>query len=751
MRRRLAGRLIGACLGMSACGAAPAPRPNVLLVTLDTTRADALGVYGNTRRPTPRIDAFAADAIVFDRANTVTPLTIPAHSSLFTGLYPPRHGVRDNGDAFLSPEAATLAERLHDAGYATLASVGAEVTSHRWGFGQGFDAYHDEIAGRDDATNRWRVERRGDLVLADALPWLAARKPGAPWFAWVHLFDAHHPYEAPEAQRLAFPDVPYLAEVAWLDTLVGRLLDDLASRGELDHTWVILVGDHGEGLGAHGEAMHGALLYDATVKIPMIVRPPGGLPGGRRVAFPTSLVDVTPTIAGAAGVPIAGVDGIDLGPWLGATAAAPPDRSVYVESLYAFHHYGWAPQSALVAPDWKLIDSTHDELYASGDALELDNRLVAEPTVATALQGQIVMLVGQLTPTGASGAASLDAAQVAQLEALGYLAPSAPRATGPDLPDPVDRLPVLADIEGARAALQRGDLQTARARAEAVLAREPGLGEVRILLAGVALRAGDLPAARAAAEDAHARAPSSNTWAMLATIRLKEGDVDGAVDAGAEAVKLEPYLGHLWTAYLSALSVSGDFDRFDTETTRAVGLLRSDAGVRAMYGLARLSAGDRAEAKLSFERALAENPLTPWANHGRGLIARGDGDATRAEQSFLDEMRAAPPGLASRAVLVEMYAEQRRYEDQLAQVDIIAKIDGWKPLTAHADAQARFNLGRIGEAAASVARCRAAFPTYSGCALLEANVLAERGDSAAAEKAFAEAKALKRAEDAAPR
>ena len=349
------------------CGSPGAlSRPNVLVVTMDTTRADAIGAYGSPRASTPHVDRIAMEGARFDRAYTVTPLTIPAHSSLHTGLLPPRHGVRDNGDFLLGDEAVTLAERLRDAGYATMASVGAEVTSHHWGFAQGFDAFFDDMGPADPAGNRWRVERAGDKVIGDALGWWDARAAKAgdksgvdadkPWFAWVHLFDAHHPYEPPEPFASESRGRPYAGEVAYVDAQIGRLLERLERDGTLDRTWIFVLADHGEGLGSHGEGMHGTLLYDATTRIPFVVRPPGGVVGGRVIPTPVSLVDITPTILSVTGIGVPpGLDGVDLGAVIRGEAPGDATRAVLAESLYAFHHYGWAPQTALVTDTHKLI------------------------------------------------------------------------------------------------------------------------------------------------------------------------------------------------------------------------------------------------------------------------------------------------------------------------------------------------------------------------------------------------------------
>ena len=224
------------CLLSLGCSKEAPQRPNIILITLDTTRADVMGAYGGNPQATPAFDALASEGLLLDRAYTVTPLTIPAHSSLFTGLWPPRHGVRDNGDFFLSEGADTLAEHLLAQGYETMASVSAQVTSHHWGFAQGFNAFFDDMGSSQEAeSNRWKVERPGESAMDDAVAWLEDRKtPDQPFFAWVHLFDAHHPYVPPQPYKSRFAGKPYLGEVATADAQVGRLLTWLQNTSKAD-------------------------------------------------------------------------------------------------------------------------------------------------------------------------------------------------------------------------------------------------------------------------------------------------------------------------------------------------------------------------------------------------------------------------------------------------------------------------------------------------------------------------------------
>ena len=719
-------------VGLVGCGSPPTP-PNVLIVTLDTTRADHLGCYGHARRATPELDRLANEGARFTRAYTVTPLTIPAHSSLHTGLFPPRHGVRDNGDFLLGPEAVTLAERLRERGYQTMAAVGAEVTSHHWGFQQGFDAYFDDMGPSADPSQRWRVERPGDAVVADARAWLDARDRARPFFAWVHLFDAHAPYEPPEPWASRFASDPYLGEIARVDALVGDLLALLRRDGTLDTTWVVVLADHGEGLGTHGETTHGVLLYDATTRIPLIVRPPKGR-AAVAIGAPVSIVDIAPTVLAAAGAPPCdGCDGHDLGPLLSGGDA--PDRDVYVESLYAWHHYGWAPQRALVDAAWKLIDSTTPELYAAGDPDEQHDRASAEPTTLAGLRARLAALDAGFAPSGAAAPASDDA--MSQLAALGYVTTVDAAPTAGILEDPVRKLPSLRRLEQARAAM-RGDPAAALPVLEALVAAEPGLVEPHLMEAGLLLRLGRPEDALARLEAFEATNPSSQVAGLRGTVLLRLGRGDEAFAAWEAAIEKDPYQAIHWAAYLPALYAHGDAARFARAVDRASVLLPDAPSVRAMRGVRFAAEGDRAAAKPLLERALADDADLPFVREALAGIARNEGRVIDAEASYLDEIAVFPPALRARKALVEMYVGQGRTEEQLAQLDAMLPFAPTAEVR-HSRGQALYNLGRLAAADDELKRCRDDFPAYAGCPMVHANVLKKLGRPGEAEAAYHEA------------
>lgn len=747
--------LLLACTGTPPVPTAGDRPPNLLVVTLDTTRADHIGAYGGPAGATPTLDRIAREGTVFTRAYTVTPLTIPTHSSLHTGLLPPRHGVRDNGDHFLGPELETIAERLQAAGYATMASVGAEVTSRHWGFDQGFDAYHDDMGGPRRERNRWAIERPGRAVVDDALGWLSEQDPARPWFGWVHLFDAHHPYEPEPAFAARYPARPYLAEISSADAQVGRLLAALEARGELDSTWVVVLADHGEGLGEHGETLHGTLLYDTTTRIPLIVRPPAGQAVLPRVDFPVSTVDVGPTLLDAAGVGVPGeLDGISLRRWVLPTGAPVPafrtDRAVYVESLYAWHHYGWAPQRAVVDPLFKLVDGARPELYARQDGEELADLSALRENVVTGLQAYLDAHYADLTAApGAGTTLQLSTEQAGQLEALGYLTAGAVRPGSPppfrgDLPAPMANLAVLTQTEGIRAARQRGDLDAAEAAARAVLAQAPGFAQVQSQLAGILEAQGRLDEALALAVELDGARPASQTKALVGRLRLRNGETDAGLAALRAAVDLDPYVVGNWMALLLGVWASGDLPTFRTGVGEARGRLPDEPAIRALHGVVLALDGQRVEARAVLEAALARDPGVPIVHEALARIALAEGRPAEGEAQLREEVRVHPPALSAQRELVRLLAEQGRHAEQLDVLDTLSRTERpARARTAWSRGQALFNLGRHAEAEDAVDRCLVLAPETAGCWLLRANVLEKRGRHAEALRAFEQAKALR--------
>ncbi|MFN7146503.1 MAG: sulfatase, partial [Myxococcota bacterium] len=382
-------------LGLLGCAAPP---PDILLVTLDTTRADALGVYGAAPSPTPRLDALAAEGRVFAEAQTVTPLTLPAHASILTGLLPPRHGLRRNGAERLPDEVRTVAERLAEGGYATGAFVSSVILDRSFGLDQGFATYAGQFAPSDGPT----VPQHPGSVATDAYArWLLGQRDDAPFFAWVHYYDPHLPNEA---RGNGFAD-PYLSEVAAMDAYVGDLLAVTRAMGRSRGLAVVVVGDHGEGRGDHGEATHGWFVYRSTTRVPLVVAGPGVASG--TVETPVSVVDVAATVLGFAGLPTEGLDGRDL-------RGEVPERVVYGETYTPRQALGFAELRFAQDARWRYILGPRPERYDwRADPDEARDLGGAGPEAA-ALRAAIEAMPGGavVAPAGA------DLSE--QLAALGY-------------------------------------------------------------------------------------------------------------------------------------------------------------------------------------------------------------------------------------------------------------------------------------------------------------------------------------------
>ncbi len=434
------GLLLVAVIAWFIQAGAPATVPqHVVLFTLDTTRADRIGTYGATRARTPVLDALAARGVRFDDAVTTSPITGPAHAAIFTGRYPARFGVRDNATTPLPDEAVTLAEHLTSAGFSTGGFIGAFVLDRAFGFAQGFAAFSG--FDRVDSGREANAERRGQLVVDDAVRWLGTVPAGQRIHLWVHLYDPHAPYDAPAPFGQDFAAEPYDGEVAYMDAQIGRVLAALETRGILDESLIVAVADHGESLGEHGEDEHGVFLYEPVMRVPLIVAGPS-VAAGHVVTEQVRVIDLLPTMLDLAGLPAAGdLDGETLRPLLeGGSRAVVP--AAYAESYYPKLHYGWSELRSLRADGWKVIDAPTPELFAIGkDPKEAENlfasqRALGDRMVAEAQRMEQGFTGGRATEVRAPSADTLE-----RLRSLGYIGTSSPvLATGERGPDPKDRI-----------------------------------------------------------------------------------------------------------------------------------------------------------------------------------------------------------------------------------------------------------------------------------------------------------------------
>jgi len=405
----------------------------VLLITLDTVRADRLSPYGFMNVSLPNLERLAREGVVFDQATSVAPLTLPAHTTLLTGLLPPHHAVRDNADTPLADTFTTLAETLLAHGFRTGAAVGSAVLDPRRGLKQGFEQYFGFNEPNSDAPGNG--QRRADEVVNDAIRWLDTIAEHR-FLLWTHLYDAHRPYDPPEPFRTTYGHNPYVGEIAFADSQIGRLLEALDTRSLLDRTVVIVVGDHGESLGAHGERDHGIFVYEDTLRVPLMVRAPGL--GASRIAEVVRLADVMPTILDLLNIPSPPVDGTSLvelmrGRLQGLNLVA------YSESLYPAR-LGWSSLRALRDGRFKLIDAPRPELYdLAEDPFEEHNIYDTRRALAAEMTTRVSAIAQGSNPVPGQDRHAVTPELRAQLGALGYVSSAAAEGQGDTArPDPKD-------------------------------------------------------------------------------------------------------------------------------------------------------------------------------------------------------------------------------------------------------------------------------------------------------------------------
>ncbi len=407
--------LLGYALGSAACKPAEAEPPrSAVLLTLDTTRGDALGCYGGRPELTPHLDRLATESLLYERAYTVAPLTLPAHASMMTGLYPPRHGIRDNGAFTLPRSAETLAERARAAGFETAAFVSSVVLDQGFGLEQGFEIYAAPRHDSQQVTSHYS-DLRASQVVARARRWLEERDPARPFFLWVHIWDPHGPYEPPPPFNRLAPEHPYLGEVAAADAGVGLLVQGLREANVWDSTLFAVVADHGEAFFEHGEFSHGVLCQDTTMRVPFLLRYPDGYRAGERESAIASVADVAPTLSVALGLGLPGnIDGESL-----FRRSVGPERGAYLESYHGYLAYGWSPLAGWVDGQGKYLHSSMPEFTTPQNDPDEQREQAADRTDLERYRGHLAR-IGQLEPLPRSSAGPENEALRAKVRSLGY-------------------------------------------------------------------------------------------------------------------------------------------------------------------------------------------------------------------------------------------------------------------------------------------------------------------------------------------
>ncbi len=624
--------------------AALAPRPapwSVLLITLDTVRADRIGAYGYRQGRTPAIDALAAEGIRFARAQSPVPLTLPAHTSLLTGTYPPRHGLRTNGGYALPPEAETLAEILKARGYRTAAFVSSFVLDSRFGLDQGFDVYGDRM-NTAGAVKDLQSERAAAEVFSDFDAWLPSVDGTAPFFCWLHFYDPHLPYEPPEPFKSDPALSPYDGEIANVDLAVSRVLERLRNRGLYDTTLVVAAGDHGEGFGEHGESGHGIFCYQETLAVPLIVRIPGAPPAV--VEDYCDLTDVMPTILSAVGATVpASVQGRALFP--PAVPEKTAERELYFESYYARESLGAAPLAGLLKSGWKYIDLPRAECYdLRSDPAESRNLMTWESARAQGLRDR---LSAWRAPGRQNEAAlrTVSAEEKRRLESLGYLSTASPRPAEAAPPDPKDLLPGWTENALGKTLLDAGDPKGAEEHFLRAIELLPAFFNPYIDVSRIRLSRGDIPGGLAVLKQGVARNPGDASVKIEYARALDEADRPAEALAVLREAEKQMVYGQHETVQVMLGAALSRLDRFAEAADalrRALDIEPDNAGTARDLGYCLFRAGRFTEAVPYYTRAEAALPDDPVIPAELALCQASLKEYGAAAQSFERALRLQP-------------------------------------------------------------------------------------------------------------
>ncbi len=473
-------------LELPAAFAAGTPSTNVVVITIDTLRADHLGCYGYKQIHTPNIDALAADGVRFERAYTPVPVTLPAHTAIFTGSYPMLSGIHDFSANKLNPQQPTLASVLKEHGYNTAAVIGSAVLDSRFGLNHGFDFYYDHFDfNRLLETNLDEMERPGNVVADVALDWLD-KNYQKKFFLWMHLYDPHYPYRPPAPYSQDYGSRPYDGEIAFADAQVGRLLRFLIEKGLYQSTLIVLSGDHGESLGEHGEKTHGFFIYNATLQVPLIFRLPQGKLT-KQISAQVSLTDIMPTVLQILKVDTPSqVQGRNLLPLMDGKKSN-ESGSLYAETFLPRLHFNWSELRGVETGNYHFIDAPKPELYdLSKDPGETQNLLPQKKAVGEEMQAKLAALIREYS-AGQEMAqkTGLDPALMERLKSLGYAGFSgggSPTISNRELPDPKDRIQVYELISDAIADSQHGEYSQSTEKLNAALKTELDSVAVHYLL-----------------------------------------------------------------------------------------------------------------------------------------------------------------------------------------------------------------------------------------------------------------------------
>ena len=668
---------------------AASPSYNVVLISIDTCRADHLSCYGAARRTTPNIDAIASEGVLFTRAQSTNPVTLPSHCSMLTGTSPVFHGVHHNLGRPLDESNLTLAEILREHGYETAAVVGAFPLHARFGLSQGFDHYDQDFGGSDEKL--FFSERKAEAVTAAGTAWIESHHT-QPFFLFLHYFDPHHPYEPPEPFATTFGDDRYAGEIAYTDASIGQVIATLKHLDLLDSTLLVITADHGESLGEHDEDSHGFFIYQGTIHVPLIIRPPGGA-AGRKVDEPAGLIDIVPTVLGLLNLEAPDqVQGVNWTRVVRGSEAQTVERDIYSES-WTPASFGCAPLRGLVQGRWRFIDSLRPELYdLSRDPGETSNLVEARKKVAQAMQRRLREILADARSV-ADDTSAPDHRTIAQIQSLGYaggVAVDIDMKIHQDMEDPKDFIGAFKQYMLAQHDWGRGALDEGADSLRQILSERPKLLPARLLLGTISAEQGDT-------------ADAIEHYSRVLAVAAEASDP--AVHA------LEVYQAHIHRA--DAHGKLGLDAQALADLNRAIELSPTFAGAWSDRGIVHARMGRHDEAMADYDRAIELDPESgaAWGNRASAHLDRGRIEAARAD--FARAIELDPDNATTWYNRGNLHLQTRRLDPALADFSRAIELDPRFAEACHNRGIVYRELGRQEPAVADLSRAIELRPDFA--------------------------------------
>ncbi len=697
--------LLAAAFSVAGMVQAKDLRPtNLLVITLDTLRADHLPVYGYRHVETPAIDQLAREGVLFKWAVSQAPLTLVSHASILTGLYPPTHGVRNNGDFRVPDEQVTLAGLLKAAGYKTAAFVGTFILDARFGLAKGFDVYDDEMRVKkvmhDSDSIRMRL---AEETTRRAIRWLESNygpdaKGREPFFIWTHFYDPHQPYQPPEPFRSRYPHNLYDGAIAYTDSQLKELFDELKRLGHYDDTLIVLTADHGQSFGEHGESTHGVFIYESTMRIPLMFKLPQGLRAGIALDGLARHVDIVPTVADLLG--LKGIAKQTTRSWAGRSLRRrimgnepkPPEVLAYAEAYLPHDQYGWSLLRSIFDGRYKYILAPRPELYdLSLDPHERENLAGQEDALAARLHARLEALTKKIESKSAQERAGFapNAGVVAFLQAAGYMGGGS--AAGVDLgSDPKDMIGLHERMNTVRSFVRKRDFDQALSLLEDLIKEDPGNGALLVMKATTLSKAGRVDGAMLAWRQVLERDPKSlAAKASLARIHiLDKPDIKAAEKEVEEASSMAPKDPELWALRADLAQASGNLPLALELYRKADAMGDHSSAMLVGWGSALNKVDKIAEAREKLSEALEDEPDNDRAHYNLGVVRERGGELSEAEKEYRLAVQYNPKSNLSLENLGALYDKQGRVQE----AEVVLK----EALQANPDSPvALYNLGSL--------------------------------------------------------